>query len=268
VDRSLRIACSALLAAAVLVFGAFQSYAAPAAKTRQIFVPVLIYHHVKTLKPSDDSIERGLTVLPSQFDGQLLYLRAAGYHVVTAEQLIQHLRTGSSLPPKPVVLTFDDGYTDMFQGVYQRLLRAHMRGAFFIVPSFLGTPRYLTWQQVQIMADHGMDIEAHTMTHPDLTRISPASVRWQLTESRRELQTRLHRAVRLFAYPYGANSPAVISAVARAGFQGAFTTQQGWISSNTHLLLEPRVYVDIDDTIRIFAGRLRGDPQILAQDPT
>jgi peptidoglycan/xylan/chitin deacetylase (PgdA/CDA1 family) len=118
------------------------------------------------------------------------------------------------------------------------------------------------------MADHGMDIEAHTMTHPDLTRISSASVRWQLTESRRRLQVRLHRAVRLFAYPYGAYSPAVVSAVARAGYQGAFTTQEGWVASSAHPLLEPRVYVDDDDTIRIFAGRMRADPQIIAQDPT
>jgi peptidoglycan/xylan/chitin deacetylase (PgdA/CDA1 family) len=229
---------------------------------------VLIYHHVKTLKPTDDAIERGLTVSPSQFHRQLLYLRKASYHAVTAAQLMQHLRTGSSLPPKPVVLTFDDGYKDIFQGVYQPLLRTHMKGTFFIVPSFLGTPRYLTWHQVQIMAAHGMDIEAHTMTHPDLTRISAVSLRWQLTESRRELQARTHRAVKLFAYPYGSYSPAVVSAVARAGYQGAFTTQEGWVASSAHPLLEPRVYVDDDDMIRIFAGRMRADPQILAQDPT
>jgi peptidoglycan/xylan/chitin deacetylase (PgdA/CDA1 family) len=268
VDRSLRLTVRALFTVAAVLSEALYSHAALAAKPRQIFVPVLIYHHVKALKPSDDAIERGLTVLPSQIDAQLDYLRTTGYHVVTAVQLIQHLRTGSSLPPKPVVLTFDDGYTDMFHGVYQRLLRARLRATFFIVPSFLGTPRYLTWRQVQIMAAHGMDIEAHTMTHPDLTRISPRSVRWQLAESRRELQLRLHRAVRLFAYPYGAHSPHVLFAVSRAGYWAAFTTQQGWVASSARPLIEPRVYVDIDDTITIFAGRLRDDSQILAEDPT
>jgi peptidoglycan/xylan/chitin deacetylase (PgdA/CDA1 family) len=268
VDRPLRLAGTALLVAAALVSAASHSYAAPGARARQIFAPVLIYHHVKPLKPSDDAIERGLTVLPAQFDAQLRYLRAAGYHATTASQLIQHLRTGSSLPPRPVVLTFDDGYQDMFRGVYEPLLRAHLRGTFFIIPSFVGTPRYLTWRQVQIMAAHGMDIEAHTMTHPDLTRIGPRSVRWQLTQSRRELESRLHRAIRLMAYPYGAYSPQVATAAARAGYEAAFTTQEGWVASSARLLTEPRVYVDIDDTMPIFAGRLRGDSRVLAEDPT
>jgi peptidoglycan/xylan/chitin deacetylase (PgdA/CDA1 family) len=113
-----------------------------------------------------------------------------------------------------------------------------------------------------------MDIESHTMTHPDLTTISPAHVRWQLAESRRELQARLHRSVRLFAYPYGSYSPLVVSAVARAGYLAAFTTRQGWWQTSAGLLTEPRVYVDLDDTIQIFAGRLRAEARVLADDPT
>jgi peptidoglycan/xylan/chitin deacetylase (PgdA/CDA1 family) len=257
-----------VLAAAVLLSGSPNMQGASASVTRQVFAPVLIYHHVKPLLPSDDAIERGLTVLPSQFEAQIRYLRTTGYRVITAAQLARHLRTGSALPAKPVVLSFDDGYADTFGQVYGRLLRAHVKGTFFIVPSFLGTPRYLSWRQVEIMAAQGMDIEAHTMTHPDLTRIGPRSVRWQLTESRRELRARLHRAVNVMAYPYGAYSQQVVAAVARAGYQAAFTTQQGWVESSAHPLIEPRVYVDIDDTLAIFAGRVRGDPRILAADPT
>lgn len=267
-DRSLRLTCGIVLAVAAVFPGVIRSHASPATIPPQIFAPVLIYHHVKPLKRTDDAIERGLTVLPSQFAAQLRYLRTAGYHPVTALQLIQHLRMGSSLPSKPVVMTFDDGYSDMFQDVYQPLLRAHLGGTFFIVPSFVGTSRYLTWRQLQIMAAHGMDIEAHTMTHPDLTRIGPRGLRWQLGECRRELQARLRRSVRLFAYPYGAYSLDVIAAVSRAGYHAAFTTREGWVASSAHALTEPRVYVDVDDTIAIFAGRVRGDSRILAADPT
>jgi peptidoglycan/xylan/chitin deacetylase (PgdA/CDA1 family) len=118
------------------------------------------------------------------------------------------------------------------------------------------------------MAAHGMDIESHTMTHPELTRIGQRSLRWQLSESRHELQMKVHHPVRLFAYPYGAYSRTVVTAVARAGYLAAFTTQQGWVQTGAQLLTEPRVYVDIDDSLAIFAGRLRDDPRILAQDPT
>ena len=187
---------------------------------------------------------------------------------MTIEQLVQFLRGGTALPARPVTLTFDDGYADVFHGAYQPLLRAHLKATFFIVPSFLGTPRYLTWRQVRTMAAHGMDIEAHTMTHPDLTRIGPRSLRWQLTESRRELQAKLRHPVRLLAYPYGAYSPAVLAAASRAGYLAAFTTQEGWMESSAHLLTEPRVYVDLDDSLAVFAGRVRDDPRVLAQDPT
>lgn len=252
----------------LLLAGPFSVQAAPRVNTRVIFAPVLIYHHVQPLKPSDDAIERGLTVLPGQFVAQLRYLHAAHYHVVTAAQLVSFLSAGTTLPAKPIVLTFDDGYKDVYRGVYEPLLRAHLRATFFIVPSFLGTPRYLNWQQVQTMARHGMDMEAHTMTHPDLTRIGPRSVRWQLTESRRELQGRLRHPVRLFAYPYGTYSPSVVAAVAAAGYVAAFTTQEGWVASSSRAFIEPRVYVDIDDTLAIFAGRVRADARVLAADPS
>ena len=233
-----------------------------------IFAPVLIYHHVKLLKPSDNAIERGLTVLPYQFDAQLDYLQRHRYLTVTATALTAHLLKAAKLPPNPVVLTFDDGYTDVYADVYQQLRRRHLVATFFIVPGFLNTPRYLTWRQVTDMEHHGMDIEAHSMTHPDLTTLRPEAVWQEVARSRQVLETHLHRPIDIFAYPYGAYDAAVVSAVSRAGFQTAFTTHQGWVARSDQLLTLPRVYIDIDDTLAVFAGRLRADPAVLAHDPT
>jgi peptidoglycan/xylan/chitin deacetylase (PgdA/CDA1 family) len=262
-----RTALAVLVAVSVLAAGAEPSTGG-AARPRRAFVPVLIYHHVKWLKPSDDAIERGLTVLPTQFASELSYLTSAGYHTITAADLVSFLRGGKNLPARPVVLTFDDGYTDVFQGVYAQLLRRHMRATFFIVPGFLNTPRYLSWKQVEAMAAHGMDVEAHSMSHPDLTIVGPAQLSHEVSASRQELQTRLHRAVRVFAYPYGAFDAQVEAALTRAGFIASFTTQQGWWQSAAQLLTLPRVYVDIDDTPAIFRGRLADSPTVLARDPT
>jgi peptidoglycan/xylan/chitin deacetylase (PgdA/CDA1 family) len=231
-------------------------------------VPVLIYHHVKWLKPTDNAIERGLTVLPSQFVAQLNFLVKMQYHPMSATALVRYLRSGGSLPSNPVVLSFDDGYIDMFGTVYHLLRKMHVTATFFIVPGFLGTARYLSWQQVEQMARTGMDIEAHSMTHPDLTTV-PAAQQWtEVAQSRRELERRLHRIVRVFAYPYGAYNGSVLSAVAKAGYWGGFTTREGWWENRSELLTLPRVYVDIDDSPQIFSGRLRADPVALATDPT
>jgi peptidoglycan/xylan/chitin deacetylase (PgdA/CDA1 family) len=93
-------------------------------------------------------------------------------------------------------------------------------------------------------------------------------MRAEVTVSRQTLQQHLHRAVRVFAYPYGAYNAAVLRTVREAGYWSAFTTRQGWWLSGGSMLTLPRVYVDLDDSIQIFAGRLRADPAVLAQDPT
>ncbi len=235
---------------------------------RRVWVPVLIYHHVTRFKPTDDAIERGLTITPVQFGAELNYLAEHHYQTVSAARVVMSLRTGRRLPTHAVVLTFDDGYADVYRNVYQALRRRHMTATFFIPTGLVGKPRYLTWWQVREMSRHGMDIEAHTVTHPDLTLVSRAQSRGEIYGSRQMLQARLHRAVRVLAYPYGTYNAYLIRTLRQAGFLAAFTTRQGWWQRASHLFTLPRVYVDNDDTLQIFAGRLVASPAILAEDPT
>jgi peptidoglycan/xylan/chitin deacetylase (PgdA/CDA1 family) len=216
---------------------------------------------VKPIKPSDDAIERGLTILPAQFATQMEKIKRAGYHTVSAAQVVNSLRTGARLPPRPVALTFDDGYADVYTNVYPLLRRLHFIATLFIVPGFLGTPRYLTWDQVITMSRHGMDIEAHTLTHPDLTTLS-ASARWhEIDGSRLILQQRLKRSVRVLAYPYGAYNAAVIRDVSRAGFYAAFTTHQSWLLSSANLLALPRIYALHSNAVPVSPSLTLGTPR-------
>jgi peptidoglycan/xylan/chitin deacetylase (PgdA/CDA1 family) len=233
-----------------------------------VFVPVLLFHHVKLTRPGDDAIERGLTISPAQFMQELHYLQVGQYHAISASRLVQYLLTGGKLPARPIVLTFDDGYSDVYANVYQVLRRARMTATFFVVPHFLNTPRYLKWSQLEDMQAHGMDIEAHTLTHPDLTLLDAGKLATEVLGSRQEIERRLRKPARIFAYPYGAFDQRVLATVRRAGYWGAFTTRQGWWATRASLLTLPRVYVDNDDTPGIFAGRLRADPRVLVQDPT
>jgi peptidoglycan/xylan/chitin deacetylase (PgdA/CDA1 family) len=241
------------LLAALVLLGASSGLARAQAlrAARQFYVPVFIYHHVKNLKPADNATERGLTILPSQFRAQLQYVKGHGYHTISAAALTAALLGKGKLPSKPVVLTFDDGYRDMYTNVYPLLQRLHMVATFFVVPGFLGTTRYLTWKQVEDMSRHGMDVEAHTMTHPDLTLVSAAQARDEIARSRQLLQSRLHTAVQVFAYPYGDYNAAVLRDVRVTGYSAAFTTHQGWIESSAGMLTLPRVYANHDDTVPV-----------------
>lgn len=217
----------------------------------QFYVPVLIYHHIKNLKPSDNATERGLTILPAQFQAQLRYLQTHGYHAISAATLAAALQGKGTLPRKPVVLSFDDGYRDVYTNVFPLLRRMHLTATFFVVPGFLDSVRYLTWNQVEQMSRHGMDIEAHTMSHPDVTLVPAAQARNEIDQSRLVLQRRLHKPVRIFAYPYGDYNAAVLRDVQAAGYVAAFTTHQGWIESGGEMLTLPRVYANHDDTVPV-----------------
>jgi peptidoglycan/xylan/chitin deacetylase (PgdA/CDA1 family) len=255
---SVSIQLRALLLA--VLCAAFVTAARPAAaahpNVRQYYVPVLIYHHIKWSKPSDDATERGLTIYPTQFAAHIKYLRTNHYHAISALTLTEALRGSARIPSKPVVLTFDDGYTDIYDNVYKVLRRDHMTATFFIIAGLVGQPRYLTWPQIEDMAKHGMDIEAHTMTHPDLT-VVPAAQTWgEIYQSRLVLQQHLHRPVHVFCYPYGAYDTLVLQDVKKAGYWAAFTTQEGYIESSAHMLTLPRVYANHDDSVPVNASMI------------
>lgn len=231
-------------------------------------LPVLVLHHVKWDKPGDDAIELGLTIHPTQLRQELDYLQARGYHTVSAARVALTLISRGRLPAHPVVLTFDDGYQDAYRTVYPALRSRRMTGTFFVCPDLVGKPRYMTWRQVSEMSSHGMDIEAHTMTHPDLTSV-PAAQQWaEIQGSRLALQSRLHVPVRVFAYPYGRFNAEVLNEVRRAGYVAAFTTQQGWLLQTSSRWTLPRTYVDRDDSLAQFAARLTGNLGVIDRDPS
>lgn len=258
VTRRLAAACAGLTLLLVAGLPPFPVNGAHSRTARALRVPVLLYHHIKTLKPTDNPIERGLTVLPAQFNEQLTYLQRNGFHTVTAAQLTDALLGTGHLPSKPVVLTFDDGYDDVYTNAYHMLRAHHMRATFFVVGYFPGQPRYMTWPQIEDMAAHGMDIEAHSLTHPDLTTLTWAAMWKQVIGSKQAIEQKIHRPVRVFAYPYGAYNAAVVWAVWRAGFGTAFTTNDGYIMRRSHARTLPRVHVNLGDTGPVYADLLAG----------
>lgn len=261
VGQALLAACLA----AVLVPPGARAHSATGPGLR---VPVLVLHHVKWDRPGDDATERGLTIHPTQLRQELGYLSRHRYTTVSAARVAAVLSGRGSLPPRSVVLTFDDGYADAFRTVYPALRSHHMTATFFVCPGLLGKRRYMTWRQVREMAGHGMDIEAHTLTHPDLAVVPRAQAWNEIRGSRVALEEHLRRRVAIFAYPYGAFNAGVLADVRKAGYAAAFTTEQGWTLKRSQRLVLPRVYVDRDDSIAQFAARLTGNLAVVSRDPT
>jgi len=186
---------------------------------------VFMYHHVSS-HPGGGPYGAALTVTPQEFDDQLRFLRDRDCAVVGVEKLVADVGTGGARRCE-VALTFDDGYEDAATQAAPILRRYGDVGTFFVTTGLLGTPGHLTVAGVRALARSGMEIEAHTITHPDLTLLTPTAVEREVRGSRAALQSITGGRVGVFAYPSGRFNPAVERAVAAAGFDVAFATGAG-----------------------------------------
>jgi len=212
----------------------------PGAPARSVRVPVLTYHRVV---PVSAAGQLDLKVDPANFAAELAALHGAGYHPISQAQLFNALYHGASLPPKPIMLSFDDGYIDDVRTILPDLERYHWIGTFFVITGRMNEPGFLDADQMRQLDRAGMDVEDHTAHHVDLRLLTPAELAVETAGSRRVLQRTLGHFVYSFAYPFGAFDGTVVAAVRAAGFTMAFTTAGGARESTTAPLTMPRVHV-------------------------
>ena len=183
-------------------------------------VPILMYHHVQVHRDGAPA----MYVSPRQFRRQLAYLRSHGYHPVALSRVWRAWNGEGTLPPRPVVLSFDDGYIDQYANA-ARILRPYHWSAVLNLVVDRGTT--LTDAKVRRMVAWGWQIGSHTMDHKVLTRLSPSRLRYQLAQSRRVLRGRFHQQVDFLCYPYGESGGRVERAAQEAGYLAATGVKYG-----------------------------------------
>jgi peptidoglycan/xylan/chitin deacetylase (PgdA/CDA1 family) len=228
-------------------------------------VAVLMYHSIAT-----DSTRkfRRFVVHPAEFAAQMEYLAAAGYHPVTAAELA----SGGPLPPRPVVLTFDDAYTDFYSAALP-VLRAHGFPATLYVPTaYVGATTsfnvsmgeqnraVLSWQALLDIAAEGVEVAAHSHTHPQLDRVPPLVASDEVRRSRAVLEDKLGLAVDGFAYPFGYWNRAVRAAVDAAGYRYACGVDDLITAPGDDVLTLPRLTVNAGIGVAGLADLLRARP--------
>ncbi len=169
-------------------------------------VPIMMYHHISDNVPPT-ALGESLTVTVKMFTQQLDYLKRQGYHTITFNQLFDAMYYAGPLPPRPIILTFDDGYDDAFHIAYP-ILQAHgFSGMFYIITGKVDWPGYLNWQQIRTMFAQGMQIGSHTIHHVDIGSLflySPTMAQQELQVSQAVLQKQLGTVIQQFCYPSGA----------------------------------------------------------------
>lgn len=194
---------------------------------------VLAYHAVNDAHEHDDPMR--LVTSPRILEEHVRWLQQRGYRFLTAEELLDE--TGGRTPrPRTAVLTFDDGWLDAVDVTGPLLDALGVRATYYLNPGRWGehhpnvtgpAGRLLDETQARSLHDAGMELGAHTMTHPDLRLLDPAARTWELAASKAAIEDVTGRACRTFAYPFGLFDATVAAAVADAGYEMAFTWQPG-----------------------------------------
>lgn len=194
-------------------------------------VPVLEYHMT-----GDDALPDELPYIVPQADlaAQLDYLQAAGYTTITMRDYLAARQGEYTLPAKPVILTFDDGYEDNYTVLLPELEQRGMCATVYVVTNDVGLDRYLTWAQLQDMQRHGIEIGGHTADHLPLTTLAPEEQERQLRLSRQLMEMYGLQAVVSFSYPNGAYDEAIAQRVREAGYQTAVTGDAGLNQPDTN----------------------------------
>ncbi len=188
------------------------------------YVPVLMYHHVMSSASAKTIQATSLNVIPETFRQQIDYLLGKGYSVIRLDEMVEGIRNGS-LPAKPVVLTFDDGYLDFYDYVFPILKEKGIKATLFVISQYVGGERYAGWGQIKEMSDSGLVlIGNHTLNHRSLVNLSQEDGYNQIISAKQIIEEHINRPVLYFAYPYGGVSKIAEQILKEGNFLGAVLT--------------------------------------------
>jgi len=227
-------------------------------------LPVLMYHDVGRSVPE---VGDGLTVAPWEFESQIAWLAGHGYTGIAPLEWVAWRDQGQALPEKPVLITFDDGYSGVARYGLPILQRHGFRATVFVVTQRLGC--WNTWDQssgyaakplmsaseVVYWAGRGFEFGCHTRTHANLASLSEDEIENEILGSRHDLAKILRRRPTAFAYPWGSFNKSAYSYV-RKTFEIAFSIRRGLNFRGTDLHLMRRAAVRPRHSMLDFATRM------------
>ncbi|MEJ2900221.1 polysaccharide deacetylase family protein [Acinetobacter sp. NS-4] len=229
---------------------------------------VLMYHMVRD--HIDGAKFNKLRVKPAEFEKQVAWMKAEGFHFVTMQELQQNW---GRYPEKTVAITFDDGYLDNLEYAYPILEKYQAKATIYVVvdrhdrdwstykkahhnSGELAREPKLNDEQVKLLANSGLvEIGSHTMTHANLAKLSDEECLAELIQSKQALEAVIRQPVTSFAYPFGIYSGRDVDMAKQAGYSNAVTTKEGIDSEQLDFMQLQRIKISGKDSL--FTVKLR-----------
>jgi peptidoglycan/xylan/chitin deacetylase (PgdA/CDA1 family) len=224
-----------------------------------LLVPVLMYHEIAGIRATSSK----LAVAPEVFACQVRYLHDAGFTAISAGALAASLAgDGQELPERPVVFTFDDGYGDFHSQALPVLRQFGYTATLFQTTGDIGVVRaagrMMSWREIAEAAEAGVEIGAHSVTHPQLDQLPAAKLREELQASKSQLEEHLGMAVRGLAYPYGYSNERVRQVAREVGYGYAYAVANTMTARGADNFALPRLTVKRATTMDSFRKMVNG----------
>lgn len=225
-----------------------------AVSTNTFRLPILMYHHISSTPAN--SVGSEFFVSPTAFRSHMAYLADNKYTPITLDQLSASLNDGVALPDNPIILTFDDGYSDAYDNAFPILQEFGFTGTFFIITDLADqtTDGYMNWDMIAEMADAGMSIQSHSRNQGDLRGRDPEEIVADLQGSQQAIARHTNTTPRYLAYPQGQYDDTVLDALAELAFAGALTANMTWQDTFERPFTWPRLFVNHDLPVADFAN--------------
>jgi len=184
---------------------------------------ILMYHRF-----GEDAIP-STNIRLEQFDRHLEILTNGGYTVWPLGKIVTHMQTNQPLPDRTVGISVDDAYLSVYTEAWPRLKEKGLPFTLFVATDPVDRDQrgYMSWAQIRELQNAGVEIGSQTASHPHMYRLDAAENAAELAKSNDRFLAEIGIRPRLFAYPYGEYSLAVMAAVKAAGFTAAFGQNSG-----------------------------------------
>ena len=188
---------------------------------------ILMYHKVAELPPA--ARHRGNYVTPRQFEEQMDALLEWRYRTITFDDWLAFRERGIELPPKPLIVTFDDGHGCFDTTAWPALRARGMTATMFLVAGQIGGTNawdadelqepLLSAQRILALRSQGVQFGSHGYNHVALAKVRPDVALDEMMRSRASLEQLLGEPVTLLSYPYSNQNRVVRDLAARAGYR-------------------------------------------------
>ncbi len=208
--------------------------------------PVLMYHAV------DDHIDGSeeLFVSPAEFYKQMKYLHEQKYTTLTFNDIDDYHKYKN-----PILITFDDGYKDLYQYAFPILKEFNFKATVFLITGYVDHPGYLSQKEISEMSGV-FSFESHTVSHPQLDQMTDAQVEKECKESKAMIEKITHKPVNALSYPYGRYNKNVL-AIAEKYYKYCVTTNYGNYKTGDKRYEIKRINVARSDTIDTYREIIR-----------